>query len=198
MNRRAFLWTAAGASGLIPRLPAGELNSSDGHELIGTPAPPLHLKRWIHSPPLEISDLRGRVVLLRWWTQGCPFCEATAPALRKLQREYGDAGLVVIGIYHPKPPGPFDLASLEAAAEEKRFYFPVALDSDWSALKRWWLTRDRDYTSVSFVVDRQSIIRYVHPGGEFHEGSKGGLSTHASCNRDYRTIDAEISRLVRG
>ena len=58
-----------------------------GSELLGRPAPPLDIKQWLNSKPLEMSDLRGSVVLLRWWTQGCPFCVATAPALRKLHEQ---------------------------------------------------------------------------------------------------------------
>ena len=169
MKRRELLAGALGAT--LARYVHAE-KSSEGQELIGQTAPALQLRRWLHSPPIDMADLRGKVVLLRWWTQGCPFCEATAPALPKLQAEYGSRGLVVLGIYHPKPPG------------------------DWTALKRWWLQRDRAFTSVSFVVDRSGVIRYVHPGGEFHEGNQGGMPTHDACRRDYRAIDAEIAMLL--
>jgi peroxiredoxin len=185
MKRRAFLFNAFAVS-----LSAGELESSEGRELIGRPAPPLNLKHWINSAPLEMADLRGKVVLLRWWTQGCPLCVATGPALIGLQRKYGERGLQVIGIYHPKPPGDWDLAKVRAATDEKEFTFPVALDADWSALKRWWLDRKRDYTSVSFLVDRKGVVQYVHPGGEFHQG------THESCQRDYVAIENKILHLL--
>ena len=117
-------------------------------------------------------------------------------ALRKLQSEYVDRGLLVIGIYHPKPPGNWDINRVESAAKEKQFSFPVALDGDWTALKRWWLTQDRDFTSVSFLLDRTGIVRYVHPGGEFHEGTLGALTNHESCHRDFHTIETEIVRLL--
>jgi hypothetical protein len=68
----------------------------------------------------------------------------------------------------------------------------VALDADWSALKRWWMNQERSFTSVSFLVDRTGVIRYVHPGGEFHEGDQGATATHEACWRDYRAIEAEI------
>jgi peroxiredoxin len=193
MKRRELLAGALGAT--LARYVHAE-KSSEGQELIGQTAPALQLRRWLHSPPIDMADLRGKVVLLRWWTQGCPFCEATAPALPKLQAEYGSRGLVVLGIYHPKPPGDWSMTILEEAAKEKEFTFPVALDGDWTALKRWWLQRDRAFTSVSFVVDRSGVIRYVHPGGEFHEGNQGGMPTHDACRRDYRAIDAEIAMLL--
>jgi hypothetical protein len=81
-------------------------------------------------------------------------------------------------------------------AEEKHFTFPIAVDGDWTALKRWWLTKDRDFTSVSFLVDQNGIIRYVHRGGEFHEGQQGGMPTHEACNRDMHFIQGEIEKLL--
>lgn len=198
MTRRDLL---AASAALLPlrRMWAGapKLEHPDGRELVGRPAPPLELSHWLNSPPLEMSDLRGKVVLLRWWTEGCPYCEATGPALRTFQRKYESEGLRIVGVYHPKPdPGMWDMEVVRKAAAEKQFTFPVALDGDWSALKRWWLNQGRDFTSVSFLVDRRGIIRYVHPGGEFHEGNEGGFSSHESCNRDYRAIEATIRQLL--
>jgi peroxiredoxin len=178
---------------------AARLEHPDGSELLGRPAPPLNLSHWLNSPPLEIgkADLRGKVVLLRWWTQGCPLCEATAPALLALRRKYESEGLRIIGIYHPKPkPGDWNLSKVKADAEQKHFTFPIAVDGDWSALKRWWLFQERDFTSVSFLIDRRGIIRYVHPGGEFHEGNQGAFDTHESCQRDYHVIEDTIRRLL--
>jgi len=162
-------------------------------EPVGHPAPPLELRIWLNSPPLDMSALKGKVVLLRWWTDGCPLCAATAPALRKLAAQYGNRGFTVIGVYHPKPPGDWNVARVRHAAAKLGFHFPVAIDGDWSALKRWWLTDDRDYTSVSFLVDKRGVIRYVQPGGEWHEGGGAG---HEACRRDYREIDAMIAKLV--
>jgi len=57
----------------------------EGQELIGTPAPAFNLDHWVNSSRLELSDLKGKVLLVRWWTDTCELCAATAPALRKLQ-----------------------------------------------------------------------------------------------------------------
>ncbi|HXF26673.1 MAG TPA: TlpA disulfide reductase family protein [Bryobacteraceae bacterium] len=159
--------------------------------MVGHSAPPLELKHWLNSRPLEMSDLRGKVVLLRWWTEGCPFCTATAPALLKLQREYGPRGFVVIGVYHPKPPGDWDMSKVERAVKEKGFTFPVALDGDWSALKRWWLDQPRDFTSVSFLVDKKGIIRYVSSRRRVSRGRSRRL-------RDPCELSARFSHHSRG
>jgi peroxiredoxin len=193
MTRRDFaaLLSATTTLGLRGSTP------SEGQELIGKPAPRLALHDWLNSKPLDMPDLRGKVVLLRWWTEGCPYCTATAPALIDLEQTYGPRGLQVLGIFHPKPPGKWNMEQVRRAAEEKRFTFPVAIDGDWTALRRWWLTKDRDFTSVSFLVDQQGMIRYIHPGGEFHEGQQGGTPTHEACNRDIHFIRGEIAKLLQ-
>ena len=155
---------------------------------VGAPAPALHLDHWLNSPPLEMTALRGKVVLVRWWTDGCPYCEASAPALRSLDRKYRDQGLVVIGVFHPKPPGDPSVERMKRAAEGFHFTFPIALDADWRALNRWWLDgKPQAWTSVSFLIDREGIIRYVHPGGEYHEGpGEAQMPDHTACHSAYR------------
>ncbi len=192
MTRRELLASA------IYGLSAAKLfaAASDGAELVGKTAPPLQLTDWINSPPLEMNALRGKVVLLRWWTEGCPFCAATAPSLRNLDAAYRAKGLEIIGVYHPKPRGKGQLATVQQAVAEKQFTFPVAIDWNWTALNRWWLFKDRDFTSVSFLVDREGVIRYVHPGGEFHSGENGAMPTHAACQRDMALIENKIVTLL--
>jgi peroxiredoxin len=196
LSRRQFAVRVAAVFPAAAVLNAHGFTKAEGQELIGKPAPPLALKDWLNSNPLEMGDLRGKVVLLRWWTEGCPYCVATAPALVSLQRTYEPRGLQVIGVFHPKPPGKWMVEKARRAAEEKHFTFPIAVDCDWTALKRWWLTKERDFTSVSFLVDRNGIIRYVHPGGEFHEGQQGATPVHEACNRDMHFIQREIAKLL--
>jgi peroxiredoxin len=169
--------------------------SREGAELVGSTAPSLNLDRWVNSRPLEISELKGKVLLVRWWTDRCELCAATAPSLRDLQDEYGAKGLQVIGIFHPKPTGDWNLERVKRAAADYKFTFPIADDGDWKALKRWWLDgAHRDYTSVSFVIDKRGIIRYVHPGGEFHAGN--GLSGHEICEADWKIIKKLVADLL--
>jgi len=168
---------------------------SRGEDRVGVHAPRLGLQHWLNSPPMEIDALRGKVVLIRWWTEGCPYCAATAPALKHLDAKYRPQGFQVIGIFHPKPAGDWSVERMRLAAQQKGFSFPVALDADWTALNRWWPDLEkRGWTSVSFVVDKRGIIRYVHPGGEFHES---GEPDHARCDRDYKDVEQAIERLLK-
>ena len=166
-----------------------------GQEKIGTPAPRLALNKWINSQPLDVENLKGKVVLVRWWTDTCELCAATAPALRQLQQEFGGRGLVVIGVFHPKPAGDWNVQRIQRAVSKYEFTFPVALDGDWAALRRWWLEgANREYTSVSFILDKNGVIRYVHPGGEYHEAN--GSPQHAICERDFKEIRSVIVGLL--
>ena len=192
-----FLFAGVGVLLLAIHQPAAAADLSRGDDRLGLAAPPLGLKNWLHAQPLEMQALRGKVVLVRWWTEGCPYCVATAPALRQLDHKYGSRGLAVIGIFHPKPAGDWSLERMRMASDRLGVTFPVALDGDWSTLRRWWPDLERrGWTSVSFVVDKKGIIRYVHPGGEFHEG-RTGEEGHARCERDYKEIDQVIGRLLR-
>lgn len=147
--------------------------------LIGKRPPEWQATLWTNTPPLHLADLRGKVVLVRWWTAGCPFCSASAPALRALDRKYRDRGLVVIGMYHHKEPTPFDPAVYRATAKTYGFGFPLAFDADWRTLKSWLGGADTGYTSVTFVLDRQGVIRHVHPGGQYLEGDSAYTKLNA-------------------
>ena len=149
--------------------PAASADSDADESLVGRTAPSWQVEQWMNSEPLALEDLRGSVVLVRWWTgPGCPFCTATAPALNEFHEEFKDDGLRVIGFYHHKSRRPFTSEDVAALAAGMAFEFPIAVDPDWSTLNDWWLkTGDRSFTSVSFLLDREGVIRYVHPGGQY-------------------------------
>ena len=144
-------------------------------KLIGQPAPAWNLEQWINSKPLRLEDLRGKVVLVRWWTAPeCPYCAATAPALNEFNDLYGKRGLVVLGVYHHKSNSPLRWEDVAGYTKKFGFHFPVAIDPDWRTLKQWWLDSGAgDWTSVSFLIDRQGRIRHIHPGGQYVKGDAG-------------------------
>jgi peroxiredoxin len=142
------------------------------HDLVGTTLPAWTADEWLNSAPLTLAGLRGRVVLVRWFTgTSCPYCSATAPSLNTLHREYASKGLTVVGMYHHKEPVPLTPGEYAGYAKKYGFAFPVALDTDWKTLKTWWLDRPgRDFTSVSFLIDREGRVRGIHKGGRYAPG----------------------------
>ena len=140
---------------------------NEGNALIGIRPGGWTARDWIFSEPLELDALRGKVVLVRWWTApGCAFCEASAPALNDFWKRYGSRGLLVVGFYHHKSSEPLSVANVKRQSRKFGFEFPVAIDPDWKTLRRCW-------TSVTFLLDRHGVIRHVHPGGAFFKGEPG-------------------------
>ncbi|MHC4108134.1 MAG: peroxiredoxin family protein [Planctomycetota bacterium] len=166
----------------IETLPA----SRGGQDLIGTRFPNLKFNRWIKQPPLT---------LYRWWTDTCPYCARSLPAIEQWRRKYEKQGLVVVAVYHPKPPRSVDEADVLAAAKELGYRGPIAVDEDWSKLERAYLdSGDRGATSVTFLVDRDGIIRFVHPGPVFFASDDPRF---AEANADHRLLEKAIEALLR-
>ena len=162
--------------------------------VVGNPAPELPELRWVQGGPLTLAALRGKVVLIRFFTdRQCPFCSATAPALNELDREFRERGLVVIGLYTPKPrPRPTSVGDVRKTVGAYGFRFPVAVDDEWKALRRLWLDRaDSGWTSASLLIDRAGVVRHVHPGGVFAKDS-----ADPRARRDYDEMRAAVERLL--
>jgi thiol-disulfide isomerase/thioredoxin len=170
--------------------PTGRIGPADpalDDQLVGTTLPGWTADEWLNSPPLTLAGLRGRVVLVRWFMgSSCPYCSATAPALNALYRDYGSKGLTVVGMYHHKEPVPLEPGEYAGFVKAYGFAFPVGLDTGWKTLKAWWLDgTERDFTSVSFLIDRQSRVRGIHKGGRYAPG-----------DADYDTIKRGIELLL--
>jgi thiol-disulfide isomerase/thioredoxin len=180
---------------LVASRAGAEWSPSEGAELLGTAAPEWRGLTWIQGGPLSLAALRGRPVLIRFWTDGCPYCHATAPALDEIARRYAGRGLAVVGIHHPKSEASRDPAVVARAARELGFTFPVATDPGWATVRAYGVgERFTRYTSVAFLVDGAGVIRWVHDGGEFHAG---GGPAHARCDAAHRSLIAAIERALR-
>jgi len=178
-------------------LPASLLTTlglMSGGTILGQPAPEWGVHRWVQGGPLTLAGLRGRVVLVRFFMSAeCPYCRGTAPALNELHRQFGPAGLVVVGMFTPKPkPHPTSVEEVRGYVESYGFRFPVAVDDEWTALRALWLDRvpNATFTSSSLLIDKRGIVRHVHPGGIF---AKDGPDPQA--RRDYEALRAAIERL---
>src|SRR5262245_58943669 len=205
---RMLLWAAVVSGSLLapaaivaraaaPAPHAHETQSLDpdsGAELEGTRAPEWDFTRWIGTPR-TLASLRGKVVLLRWWTEDCHYCAATLPALEAVRRAYADRGLVVIGVFHPKPPHEVSDRHILAVAKKLGFGGEIAVDRDWTTLGRYWLADhpDRNWTSVSFLVDREGVIRWVQGGGEYHPSDD---PAHARCALQYHDLEQALARVL--
>jgi len=180
----SVVWLLAAILG--SRATAQSKDTRRASELAGMKAQDWHVKGWLNSNPVQLKDLLGKVVLVRWWTSGCPFCVATAPSLNEFYEQYHSRGLDVIGFYHHKSDEPLDPERVHRLAKQLGFKFPIAIDYDWQTLRSWWRDSSKaDWTSVSFLIDRTGMIRYVHPGGQYVQGDD-----------DHRALKAKIEQLL--
>ena len=164
----------------------------DGQDVVGQKMPPLHFDRWINTPGGKPLDTAGKVTLYRWWTEGCPHCEKTLPAVEALRKQYGEK-LQVVAVYHPKPPRSVKDAAVRAAAKAMGYGGAIAIDLDWSELRKFYLdTARRTATSASFLVDGEGVIRHVHPGPRFYPSRD---PAEAKEDADYRRLEAAVKNL---
>lgn len=159
------------AEGPAPAAEADATEEAAAAQLVGTTPPEWQASEWMNSPPLRLAELRGKVVVVRWWTAGCPYCSASAPALRLLDKSYRARGVTVVGMYHHKEDTPFEPAVYRATGKKYGFNFPLAFDRDWRTLKSWLRGANTGFTSVTFVLDQRGVVRHVHPGGDIVTGT---------------------------
>lgn len=195
-----FLVAALAASpqvGLVRPLPIKTMSaepSEEGQRLLGRSAPEWTGIQWIQGGPLALRDLRGKVVLLRFWLMSCPFCRRTAPALAELWERYRARGLVVVGLHHPISEASSDPGDVAAAVAKFGWTFPIGIDSSWSTVRNYgYETEFSRFSSMSFLIDQQGVIRFVHEGGEFHPG---GGSEHQRCNKVYESLIVAIENAL--
>jgi hypothetical protein len=177
--------------------PSASSDPDLGEDLLGRRAPKWTFDRWLRSKPLALERLQGKVVLIRWWTEGCHFCAATLPVLEDLRHDARYRDLVVIGVFHPKPPRAVSDQHVLATADRLGFKGPIAVDTKWATLERYWLDGhpERNWTSVSFLIDRDGIIRWVHGGGEYHPSDD---PLHARCAVQYRDLERALDEALSG
>jgi thiol-disulfide isomerase/thioredoxin len=122
---------------------------------------------WLNSSPLTPAELRGRVVLVDFWTYTCINWLRTLAFVRAWAAKYRDLGLVVIGVHTPEFPFEHDVDNVREAANNMRVEYPIALDSDYAI----WRAFANRYWPAVYLADAEGRIRYHHFGeGEYDEG----------------------------
>jgi thiol-disulfide isomerase/thioredoxin len=125
--------------------------------------------QWLNSPPLIPAGLRGKVVLVDFWTYTCVNWLRTLPYVRAWDAKYRDQGLVVIGAHTPEFPFEGDIDNVRWAAKEMDVNYPIAVDTDYGV----WRAFDNNYWPAVYVADVKGGIRYHHFGeGAYDEIEK--------------------------
>jgi thiol-disulfide isomerase/thioredoxin len=123
---------------------------------------------WLNSPPLTAAGLRGKVVLVDFWTYTCINWLRTLPYLRAWAQRYQQHGLVVLGVHTPEFDVEHDLDNVRRAAKDLRVDYPVAVDNDYAI----WSAFDNHYWPALYLVDAQGNIRHHRFGEGGYEESE--------------------------
>lgn len=121
---------------------------------------------WINSKPLTKEELRGKVVLIDFWTYSCVNCLRTLPYVKNWYKKYHDQGFVIIGVHTPEFAFEKEKENVAKAVKDLGIFYPVVLDNDYAI----WKNFDNHYWPAHYLVDAEGRIREIHHGeGEYAE-----------------------------
>jgi thiol-disulfide isomerase/thioredoxin len=133
------------------------------------------ISEWINSKPLTMRELRGKVVLVDFWTYSCINCLRTFPYLKAWNSTYGKRGLVIVGVHTPEFAFERVPSNVRSAVRRLGLEYPVAVDNEYGT----WNAYQNQYWPAKYLIDRSGRLRYFH----FGEG-------------DYDTTEARIRTLL--
>ncbi|WP_211129714.1 cytochrome c biogenesis protein DipZ [Serratia surfactantfaciens] len=154
-SRPAELQTTADAAPALADL--GEMPSLSG------------AVQWLNSPPLQAEALRGKVVLVDFWTYSCINCLRSLPYVKAWAEKYRDQGLVVIGVHAPEFAFERDVANVAKEAKKLGIDYPIAIDNNY----RIWQAFNNQYWPAHYFIDANGRIRYQHFGeGDYAQSER--------------------------
>ena len=129
-------------------------------------APDLATGDWINSEPLKLQDLRGRVVLIEFWTFGCINCRNTLPFVERWYDRYREKGLTVIGVHSPEFDEEKNVENLRGQVASLGIRYPVVTDNDYQT----WNAYKVEAWPTIFLLDKEGRIRWMRVGeGSYDE-----------------------------
>ena len=171
----SFVNTATAEEHLIHALGAPKLaptNASAAEPVLPDEGPMPELSgaiAWLHSPPLTREQLRGKVVVIDFWTYSCVNCLRALPYTEGWYAKYKDAGLVVIGVHTPEFAFEKERSNVEQAVHDLKISYPVAIDSNYKI----WQAFNNEYWPAHYFIDGKGRIRHHHFGeGEYDESER--------------------------
>ena len=142
-------------------------NCGPARELVG-------IQQWLNTDsPVSLSDLRGSVVLLDFWTFGCINCQRTQPYLNEWNAAYEDRGLRIIGVHSPEFDYERDAGNVRDALVEAGIRYPVALDNDFRTWREW----SQRFWPARYLIDRSGTVRLVHYGEGAYEETEAAIQS---------------------
>jgi thiol-disulfide isomerase/thioredoxin len=126
---------------------------------------------WLNSPPLTAEGLKGKVVLIDFWTYSCINCLRAIPYVRDWAARYRDKGLMVVGVHTPEFAFEKNIDNVKRAVLDLGIDYPVALDSDYAI----WRGFNNQYWPAHYLIDAQGRVRHHHFGEGDYDGSERAI-----------------------
>lgn len=159
---------------------------------------------WFNSDPLTIESLRGKVVLVDFWTYSCINCIRTLPYLRSWHDKYADQGLVIIGVHAPEFEFEKSASNLAQAIQDFELEYPIVQDNNFET----WRAYQNHFWPAKYLIDKDGRIRYTHFGeGDYDEtermiqdllGETGTDLTGITIDNPNYTVESRTPELYLG
>ena len=146
--------------------------------------------KWLNSEPLTLESLRGKVVLVDFWTYTCINCIRTLPYVTSWYEKYKDKGLIIVGVHTPEFEFEKKSENVLNAIKQYKITYPVAQDNDYNT----WRAYDNHYWPAKYLIDHQGNIRYFHFGeGKYEETEQAiqSLLEEAGQNPDMPLLNLD-------
>ncbi len=135
------------------------------------PAPEIVSPTWINSEPLKMEELRGKVVMVEFWTFGCWNCRNIEPYVKKWHKKYEKDGLVVIAVHSPEFDHEKEIARVKDYVKENNISYAVPIDNDF----RNWREYHNRYWPTLYVIDKKGTIQYTRIGEGAYEQTEEAI-----------------------
>ncbi len=159
---------------------------------------------WFNSEPLTLEELKGKVVIIDFWTYSCINCQRTFPYLRNWHEKYKDKGLVIIGVHAPEFEFEKSEKNVLEAINDFELKYPVVLDNEFST----WRAYNNRYWPAKYIIDKEGYVRYHHFGeGAYNESEKviqellmeaGATDVTSSINNPTYQINSRTPEIYLG
>jgi thiol-disulfide isomerase/thioredoxin len=163
------LAAATDSSGGLANLEADKLIAADK----AIAAPEFAKGDWINSDPLTLDKLRGRVVVVEFWTFGCYNCRNTLPAVKDSDARYRDRGLTIVGVHTPEIDNEYKIENVRKEVPALGIKYPVVTDNDYATWKAYGVEA---WPTIA-VLDKQGRVRWMHVGEGRYEETENVIKT---------------------
>jgi thiol-disulfide isomerase/thioredoxin len=154
-------------------------------------APDFAAGTWINSDPLKLADLRGRVVVVDFWTFACDNCRNTLPALKRFNDTYAAKGLTLVGVHAPELNFEREIANVRREVGSLGIRYAVVTDNNYAT----WSAYSVEAWPTIFILDKRGRVRYKHVGEGDYEGQERAIKTLlAEEYKDEQSAPADKSK----